>query len=105
MPQEREKKQVATANRLTDGIVVFLHETGDWVERIEEAAVACDEEERAVLEAKAVRALATQEIAGWEFAEVTGEPGDLRAVKNLHRIRSLGPTVRRDLGKQAELYG
>ena len=33
---------VASANRLTDGIVVFLDDSGEWTQRLERAAVARD---------------------------------------------------------------
>ena len=34
--------QVVVANRLRDGIVVFLGTGGEWVERLEECAPAAD---------------------------------------------------------------
>ena len=33
---------VASANRLTDGVVVFLDDAGEWTQRLERAAVARD---------------------------------------------------------------
>jgi hypothetical protein len=46
--------QVASANRLVDGAVVFLDEAGRWTERLERAAVARDEKagERLLEQAK-----------------------------------------------------
>jgi hypothetical protein len=51
---------VASANRLTDGVVVFLDDSGEWTQRLERAAVARDKRagdillERAKAEAFAV---------------------------------------------------
>ena len=51
---------VASANRLTDGVVVFLDDSGEWTQRLERAAVARDKRagdillERAKIEAFAV---------------------------------------------------
>ncbi|HEV3489957.1 MAG TPA: DUF2849 domain-containing protein, partial [Reyranella sp.] len=33
---------VASANRLTDGVVVFLDDAGEWIQRLDRAAVARD---------------------------------------------------------------
>ena len=33
---------IASANRLTDGVVVFLDDAGEWTQRLERAAVARD---------------------------------------------------------------
>jgi len=102
------KKQIyaeaITGNRLTDGAVVYLNPVGGWTEKVEEAAVANSADERQPLEAKANAGLAAQQITHWEVAEVEYRDGKLTAVKNKEAIRSRGPTVRRDLGKQAELY-
>ena len=47
---------VVTANRLTDGIVVYLAADGEWTEEIAEARVADTEEETKALEAEAEQA-------------------------------------------------
>lgn len=96
--------EVVSGNRLTDGFVVYLADDGSWVERIEDAAIAATVEKRAELEAKANTGIATQKVTHWEFAEVSEKDGTRTAIKNIQYIRSLGPTVRRDLGKQADLY-
>jgi len=96
--------EVVSGNRLTDGFVVYLSSTGNWVEKIEDAAVSPTEVDRSVLEALADAGIGTQQITHWEFAEITEENGTRKAIKNIQHIRSLGPTVRRDLGKQADLY-
>ena len=94
--------EIIVANRLTDGVVVFLDPSGAWVDTPEQAAIAAAAEDRAHLEALAAQGLASQTIAGWEFTEVALLAGTPEIVKNKQRIQALGPTVRPDLGKQAQ---
>ena len=103
MAKPSNHKQIVLANRLTDGVVVYLSPKGDWVERLQQAAVAYDDASRAALEAQAQTGLDTQQIAGWEFTDVAEEGAEIHILKNKQFIQSLGPTVRRDLGKQADL--
>jgi len=91
-----------TANRLRDGAVVWLGQQNDWVERVDAAAVYADE-------AAAEAALATAQederrnivvaIYALDVELVGGAPRPLRTKE---RIRAAGPTVRTDLGKQAD---
>lgn len=103
MAHNQNIKEIVLANRLTDGVVVYLGSNGTWVEHTDEAAIAYDTQSREALTAQADAGIKTQQVTGWEFVEVEHENGTLRIVKNKHFIQSLGPTVRRDLGKQAEL--
>ena len=48
-----EKGQLVTANRLRDGIAVFLTRDGAWSEMIDEAVLALDPQAAAALEARA----------------------------------------------------
>ena len=48
---------VITANRLTDGIVVYLASDGEWTEQIAEARLADNDEEIKALEAEAEKAV------------------------------------------------
>jgi len=90
--------QVLTANRLADGEVVYLA-TGDaWVEDLSRAQVlASAEESKAALEkgADAERELHVVNAYLLDMAPA-GAPVKMREI-----IRAAGPTVRRDLGKQA----
>ncbi len=93
-------QQVVTANRLRDGAVVYLAEDGTWTERIDEARIAEDAE-------FAQELLATGEAAQRDGLGV--EPNLTKRGDGWHpqgcreTIRSKGPSVRLDLGKQA--YG
>ncbi|WP_425404034.1 DUF2849 domain-containing protein [Hwanghaeella sp.] len=104
MSKQKNSIVAITANRLTDGVVIYLTADGGWTEKVEEATVAEDASARQGLEAKAQAGLAGQHITHWEPVEVERRDGILTAVKNKEAIKSRGPTVRRDLGKQAELY-
>ena len=41
--------QVASANRLTDGVVVFLDDAGEWTKRLDRAAIARDKRSAEIL--------------------------------------------------------
>jgi len=89
--------QVLTANRLSDGEVVYLAPDGAWVEAIAAAQVVTGPD--------AVTALATGQAAERDLKIVHAYLFDItpdrRPVKMREIIRAAGPTVRRDLGKQA----
>ena len=96
--------QVMTANRLLDGEVVFLGADG-WVERIEEATVATADGQAMALEALGRQAVAVNEVVDAYLIEVAQEDGRLRPVKLREYLRTVGPSVRTDLGKQARRAG
>ncbi|NOT39950.1 MAG: DUF2849 domain-containing protein [Alphaproteobacteria bacterium] len=87
--------QVLTANRLSDGEVVYLAPDGTWVEGIDAAQVVND----------ADAALATGQQAERDRKIVHAYLFDItpnhRPMKMREIIRAAGPTVRTDLGKQA----
>jgi hypothetical protein len=93
--------EVITANRLTDGVVVF-RAGGGWVEDFAEAAVYEDDEA-----AKAALARAREDEAGNLVVDAYPVVVEMRAghyaPKALREaIRAAGPTIRLDLGKQAQ---
>ena len=83
--------QVASANRLSDGVVVYLDDRGQWTPRLDEAALARDERaadlllERARAEASSVIDLLL--VAVSEDAAGGFEPLSLR-----EKIRASGLT-------------
>lgn len=90
-----------TANRLRDGAVVWLGQQGDWVERIETAATY-DEADAAPALVRAHGDEARNLVVAIYTLDVeilNGVPAPLRTKE---RIRALGPSVRADLGKQAD---
>jgi len=89
--------QILTANRLRDGEVVYWRD-GAWVLSLAEAARLGDKD----------AADAALKLAGADVADrVVVSPylfelrPDGRPVKEREIIRAEGPSVRRDLGKQA----
>ncbi len=90
--------KAVTANRLDDGAVVYLDESGQWtVELALAARYEGDDAEAALADAKR----RATEIADVYLIEVTetGAPAGRATLRET--IRAAGPTVREDLGYQA----
>lgn len=96
--------KLASANRLGDGEVVFLTAAGDWSPRIDEGAVVA-KADAAAIEAHAAAGVKARRVTSVEIIDVARENGRVRPLHIRERIRALGPTVRPDLGKQAEGTG
>lgn len=100
--------QVVIANRLSDGLVVFLAAApgaprGEWMLRLEQASVAADAARAEELLGLGVAsARERHEVVEPYLIEVERTASGLRPTKYREVIRALGPTVRRDLGKQAD---
>ena len=95
--------QALTANRLSDGIVVYLTAGDSWSESLQEAEVAEGKETADALLARSEPSVANNTVVEPYLFEVAKEGGDIRAASVRETIRQAGPTVRLDLGKQAEL--
>lgn len=93
--------QIVTANRLLDGEVVFLAPDLSWSERVHKAWVARTEEGRAILLAEGDKAVSENHIVGPYLIPVKEEDGMVEPLQHREKMRTLGPSVRRDLGKQA----
>lgn len=102
MMSDVEKGQVMTANRLRDGDVVFLTRSGEWSEIIDDATLAQEPLAISALETRAAEAVKSTLVTGPYLFAAERIGGKIRAVEIRERIRTLGPTVRLDLGKQAE---
>ena len=100
-----EKGQLVTANRLRDGIVVFLTRAGHWSEEIDQAVLAQEPEAAAALETRAREDERKTVVTGPYLVDAERLDGRVRAAHIRERMRALGPTVRLDLGKQAEGKG
>ncbi|MGE0408361.1 MAG: DUF2849 domain-containing protein [Amphiplicatus sp.] len=90
--------KAVTGNRLSDGRVVYLAPDDSWTERLAGAELFSDEEADAVLAAAKAR---IREVASAYLidADEKGAAGQ-KALRET--IRAEGPTVRPDLGNQAE---
>ncbi len=97
-----EALKAVTANRLVDGLVVYLGGDG-WVEALAAARSVSGKEAAAALLAEAEPDVAACRVVGpYVIDVVPDEAGTLQATSERERIRALGPTMRPDLGKQAE---
>lgn len=85
--------QVITANRLTDGAVVYLTADGSWSERVGDGAIIRDAADDARLIAQAEAALAAQQVVGPEPVEVTEREGGPFPVSFREVIRAVGPGI------------
>ena len=100
-----ETGQLVTANRLRDGIAVFLTRAGTWSETIDESALALEPKAAAALEVRARQDEASTLVTGAYLIDAERRDGRSRAAHIRERMRALGPTVRLDHGKQAEGKG
>ncbi len=97
-----ELRQALTANRLKDGLVVFMTDGGAWSPWIEDSAIVTSKETALELEGKGNIAAKANVVVGPYLIDVVDDNGRPRAALIREHIRTLGPTVRTDLGKQAE---
>ncbi len=104
----KESSQIVIASDLGSGRVVFLAKASkagavEWGGLIETSLVATDATRAEELLAWAEADAATQNgVVEPYLIDVVEEGGRLRPTKYREEIRCLGPTVRGDLGKQAE---
>ena len=99
--------QVVIANRLGDGIVVFLAKASgssvEWADQIQDAEVAEDDARAAeMLGLGEADVAARNQVMDPYLIDVEMQGGEVRPTKYREAIRALGPTIRTDLGKQAE---
>ena len=91
--------QVITANRLSDGTVVFLDDAGLWNERLDHARVFADKAEAAVGLEIGRAAEAVNLILDLNAIDVTIQAGSIIPTKLREAIRARGPTIFPDLVK------
>jgi hypothetical protein len=85
--------KVLTANRLSDGIAVWLDANGQWVENLQDAIVARHPEAVASLEAIGKRDFAENRVVDVTVVEVQEQDGKLWPLRLRERIRAQGPTM------------
>jgi hypothetical protein len=95
-------QEMITANRLPDGIVVFLDPKGGWTEDFHRAAIIEDAAAKASALAEASAAVEANLVVEPYPIELELRAGHLAPKALRERIRATGPTIRTDLGKQAE---
>ena len=85
--------KVLTANRLSDGISVWLDASGNWNERLQAAFVARHKEAVNALEATGRQAFADNKVVDVNVVDVEEIDGELRPLRMRERIRAAGPSI------------
>jgi hypothetical protein len=85
--------RVLSANRLRDGIIVYLGPYGDWVTHINEAALLTSDEACEAGMAKARYAMAANLIVDPLMVEVKQADDGRLATTLRNAIRAAGPTI------------
>ncbi|MDH3510027.1 MAG: DUF2849 domain-containing protein [Gammaproteobacteria bacterium] len=81
------------ANRLHDGLVVFLAADGSWVDSIARGWLAEDEPDRTRALQRSMEAQYANQVIGPDLIEVTEQHGVRMPVSIREAIRAAGPTV------------
>jgi Protein of unknown function (DUF2849) len=84
---------VVTANRLRDGIVVYLAADGSWTEEIGNARIAETEDEVAVLEARAAEDVKARKVVAVYPMDVALNGGTVDPLSVRERIRAAHRTT------------
>ena len=84
---------VVTANRLIDGIVVYLAKDGGWTEEIDRARLAETEDEVKALEAEAAKDVAARKVVAVYPMDVAIRDGTVDPLSVRERIRAAHRTT------------
>ena len=84
---------VVTANRLVDGIVVYLAAEGGWTEEIGRARLAETEEQTRALEAEAAKDVALRKVVAVYPMAVVLQDGTVDPLSVRERIRAAHRTT------------
>ena len=87
------KTKVLTANRLSDGISVWLGANGQWVVSIKDAFLARHEDAVTAIEAAGKQALADNRVVDVNVIDVEETPAGPRPFRLRERIRAEGPSI------------
>lgn len=94
-------QQVISANRLGDGVVVYLNADNSWSELISGSVIAADEAAAEALLREAKQAEQDRLVIDPYLIDVAEVDGEVRPIKYREFIRATGPSVRPDLSKQS----
>jgi sulfite reductase (NADPH) hemoprotein beta-component len=86
-------EKIVTANRLSDGAVVYLQAGGKWGTQLTEALIVGDADQEAAALRLAADAHAENLVIGAYAMAVETENGAAKPTSQRERIRHLGPTV------------
>ena len=87
------KTKVLTANRLSDGVSVWLGANGEWVFSIKDAFLARHEEAVTAIESAGAQALADNRVVDVNVIDVEETPAGPRPFRLRERIRAEGPSI------------
>lgn len=85
--------KVLTANRLSDGVSVWLNAVGNWVESLQDAFVARHAEAVAALETAGTAAFRDNKVVDVNVIDIEEIDGVLHPLRLRERIRAKGPTI------------
>ena len=85
--------KVLTANRLSDGISVWLDASGHWVESLQDAFVDRHAEAVTALEVTGKAAFADNKVVDVNVIDIEEVAGVLRPLRMRERVRAEGPTI------------
>jgi hypothetical protein len=92
--------QLATGNRLWDGVVIYFTASGTWSPAIDDALLVKDDAADALL-AKAQQGPSPLPVIGAALIEAEREDGRVHPVTLRERIRATGPTTGPMTGRRA----
>ncbi len=92
-------RHVITANRLTDGLVVYLTDGGGWEESINRARLTGDDADKAAALETGGQGETANIVTGVYEVEVARQGADVVPVRMRERIRAYGPTTHRDFSR------
>jgi hypothetical protein len=96
MSKKNDNLKIVTANRLRQGDVVYLTDTGKWSIHLNQSRTTRDAAELEAMLAQAGEAVEAREIVAPYEMEVVEVDGILQPLSTREIIRAAGPTVRAD---------
>lgn len=97
MSKNAPQHSILTANRLGDGIVVFLDFEGAWSESLAEAVVARSPDEVRALEDRGAYDAGRNLVVEPYLVEIREAAGRLEPIRYRERVRAAGPTILDDV--------
>ncbi|MGI9374438.1 MAG: DUF2849 domain-containing protein [Hyphomicrobiales bacterium] len=85
--------KILTANRLTDGLVVFLSAENIWTRDIDRAVLAQEEGAQSALAKRGEEYEENNQVTGAYLIDAERENGIINPVRIRERIRLTGPTI------------
>ena len=86
-------EQIFTANRLSDGLVVYLTEAGEWSEDVNQSFVCVNEVDLNIYEQCAVEAAVNRHVVEPYAIDVQRTEEGVRPHRYREVIRAFGPSI------------